>query len=300
MLDVRGGRDVGDGTETGFVGEDSSLQTGEDDGTDSSSDDRLCVERIFEDHLDGHGDLAEVHADYDECECDPCECHEGDDGGGELSDLLDSPEEHDRRSGCDDGTEHDIVVLELECLSECRAAVRCLDSDESDTECEDGECCKKDTEVPALESLACVVCGTSVVSAVGLLLFVELCQNGLHEAACGTDDREDPHPEDRSGSSGYDRCGNSCDVTYTDTCTHSDTECFERRYFDLVIISLDIGQCQLGRLVDLQDLHELQPVCEVQTQTDEEYERYVPDVLVSRVEYVRQYLSDICHVSFTC
>ena len=242
--DVRGCGEVCDGTETGLVREDSSLQTGDDDDSDSSAEHGLPVECVLEDHDEGVDDSADVETDGDDGEDDPCDGHDGDDLGRELRDHLESLEDEDGGDDCDDCCEHEVVVVEGEGSAEGGGCVTGLDTDESDTEGQDEKDGGEDTELPASETLLGVVGRSSVELSVGLLLLVDLCKGGLHEGACRSDDGEDPHPEDRSGSSGDDGGCNSSDVTYTDTGTHSDTESFEGG--DLLGVSsfLDSGECE--------------------------------------------------------
>ena len=124
--------------------------------------------------------------------------------------------------------------------------------------------------------------------AVGLLLLEELGERRLHETAGRSDDREDPHPEDGSGTSDDDGACHSGDVTYTDTGSETDAERFERRYCVAVLPLLRSGQGELGRPVDLQDRNAFQPDHEIDTETDEEHERYIPHVRVDGPDNARK------------
>ena len=228
VLDVRSGRDVGDGTETCLVGEHSSLQTGDDYGSDSSAEGAGNGECVLEDHRDGVDHSTDVEADGDECEDDPEDGHDGDDLCGELRRGLQSLEQDEGCERRDDDGEHEVVVLEVEGTAESAGSVTGLDPDEPDTEGQDEEDRGDDTEFPVAETLGGVVGGTTVEVTVLLLLLEDLGEGGFHEAAGGTDDGEDPHPEDRSGTTHHDGGSDSGDVSYADTGAHSDTERFER------------------------------------------------------------------------
>ncbi len=227
MLDISGCGDVGDGTETGLVGEHSSLQTDDDDASDGSSHDAGRLEGVLEDHGERVADSIDVHDDGDEREDDPCDGHDGDDGGGELGDPLESLEDDEGGHCGDDDREHVVVVVEFERSAERVGCVACLDGDESDSEGEDQEYGCEVSYLLVAETFGGVVGGAAVEVAVLLLLLVDLGEGGFHEAAGGSDDGEDPHPKHGTGTSGDDGGRNSRDVTDADTGAHSDTERFE-------------------------------------------------------------------------
>ena len=121
--------------------------------------------------------------------------------------------------------------------------------------------------------------------AVNLLLLEELSEGTLNEGCCGTEQCEDPHPEDCTGTTHDDGGGHSCDVTYTDTGTHTDAECLEGRdhmaCFAFALICLDTcGFQKLDLFRQRRHLHTLELYQEQDACSDDEDEGQIPKVCI--------------------
>ena len=79
------------------------------------------------------------------------------------------------------------------------------------------------------------VVGRTAVGVVGSLLLIDLRERRLDECGGATEGRDDPHPEDSTGTAGSDSGCNAGDVADTDTRGRGDHQSAERGNLALLV-----------------------------------------------------------------
>ena len=92
---------------------------------------------------------------------------------------------------------------------------------------------------------------------VALLLLEDLTDSTLDETGCCSNAGEDPHPENSSRTSHNDCCSNTSDVTDTNSCTHTGTECLEGGDGLLTFLFFNTGEGNLTCLTKSVQLNTL-------------------------------------------
>lgn len=228
VADIRHGREVGDGTDSGLVGEDTPLHSDDQHGTDTSSDGCGYGERVGEDGCEGIDDTIVVHHDGYEADDYPDECHDRDDTDGHVGDPLDTADDNECGQQGEDDREDELVVLEVEGTDHRLGHAADLHRDESDDVHQHDDDGDYDGHPLETESVGHVVCGSAVELTVVRAHLVYLSDRGLQEAGGHTDYREHPYPEYGSRSAYDEGQDGTGDVAHSDTVAHAHAEHAER------------------------------------------------------------------------
>lgn len=229
MADIRHGREVGDGTDTGLVGEDTPLHTYDQHGADTSSDGCGYGERVGEDGCEGIYDAAVVDCDGYKADDYPGERHDRNDADGHVRDPLDTAYDDECGEQGEDDGEDQFVPFEVEGTDHRLGHAAYFHGNESDDVHQHDDDGDDDGHPLQTESVGHIVCRSSVELTVVRADLVYLSDRGFQEAGGHADYREHPYPEYGSRSAYDERQHGSAYVADADTVAHAHAEHTERR-----------------------------------------------------------------------
>ena len=222
------------GALAGFVRIDAAL----DAPADCRADAGHRRERVADDQHDDARQLRDVQGDDADGHEDVAEGHERHDDLRDVGDALDAAEDDDAEDGHDDhgGRELRVADIAETGLQHAGAAERelrgvadgiRLHGGQQQADGNNGRQ-RKDPCVPLLAHGFFDVIGGAAAELAFLLFLVDLAEGGLDVGRGRTEEGDDPHPEDRTGSAEADGRRDTGDVAGTDPARERNRQGLER------------------------------------------------------------------------